>query len=227
MSKTSRSRINRRSIDNNICINSSCNKKKFPDNVVYRNKEKKIIHEECKICFNKRAKLYRERNKAKLKEKQHKWYHKGGGKEHKKLYDKINLEKSNMRDKNRYATDLNFRMKKILRSRLYKVTKKGQYSKKMTEYLGIDINIFRQWIEFQFDENMSWENQGSYWHIDHVIPCKSFDLTEEEEISQCFNWENVRPLEGIENDIKNDKILPDEIKKHKKLVLKFKKKINL
>jgi hypothetical protein len=64
---------------------------------------------------------------------------------------------------------------------------------------------------------MSWKNRGTYWHIDHIKPCSSFDLTNQEEIYKCYNWRNLRPLEKTENIIKsnfidNDIILTFEAK---------------
>jgi hypothetical protein len=61
---------------------------------------------------------------------------------------------------------------------------------------------------------MSWENQGTYWDIDHVIPCSHFDLSKEENKYKCFNWKNLRPLKKEENNSKNDKYLEDIIKLH-------------
>ena len=40
---------------------------------------------------------------------------------------------------------------------------------------------------------MSWTNQGTYWDIDHVLPCSNFNLEQDEDIKKCFNWKNLRP----------------------------------
>jgi len=61
---------------------------------------------------------------------------------------------------------------------------------------------------------MNWNNQGSYWNIDHVIPCNSFNLEKEEEIKKCFNWKNLRPCEKLENFSKNNKIIKEIIVNH-------------
>ena len=45
---------------------------------------------------------------------------------------------------------------------------------------------------------MTWENR-SLWHIDHIKPCISFDLTKEEEQKKCFHWSNLQPLWAKEN----------------------------
>jgi len=77
--------------------------------------------------------------------------------------------------------------------------------------IGCSFLFLRKWLEWQFNSKMSWKNMGSYWHIDHVIPCASFKLLNEEEQLKCFNWKNLRPLEKTQNLQKNDKILPREI----------------
>ena len=41
---------------------------------------------------------------------------------------------------------------------------------------------------------MTWENQGKYWDFDHVKPCNSFDLTNEDEKFKCCNWSNLMPV---------------------------------
>jgi len=81
------------------------------------------------------------------------------------------------------------------------------------EYLGCDINFFKKWIDSNFDNNMNWANHGSYWHFDHIKPCASFDLTNENDINSCYNWSNFRPLQKTENILKGDKIDLDIINK--------------
>ena len=54
-------------------------------------------------------------------------------------------------------------------------------------------------IESQFTKRMNWENYGRYWHIDHIIPCSSFDLTKANHRKICWHWTNLRPLEAKKN----------------------------
>lgn len=81
-------------------------------------------------------------------------------------------------------------------------------------FLACDIAFLRNWLEYQFEDGMNWSNMGK-WHIDHVKPCASFDLTNEYEQKECFNWKNLRPLWGKENLLKSDKIDEDLIRTHK------------
>ena len=61
---------------------------------------------------------------------------------------------------------------------------------------------------------MTWDNHGNgwygngmnQWHIDHIIPCASFDLSKEEEQYRCFHYTNLQPLWAYDNLSKGNKI---------------------
>jgi len=57
----------------------------------------------------------------------------------------------------------------------------------------------------QFADGMSWENR-SLWHIDHIIPCSAFDLTDPEQQMVAFHYTNLRPVWASDNLRKNAKI---------------------
>lgn len=67
----------------------------------------------------------------------------------------------------------------------------------------------KEHLEKQFDDNMTWENYGNYWTIDHIIPQSKllFQSFEEENFIKCWCLENLRPLEKIENIKKGNKII--------------------
>lgn len=106
---------------------------------------------------------------------------------------------------NRYRTDVPYKIRSIL-SRNVRQGVKAKKDSSTLDVLGCDIQFFMQWLEYNFDQNMSFENHGSYWDIDHVIPCKSFDFNKKEDIEKCFHWSNMVPLEHKENIKKSDKI---------------------
>jgi hypothetical protein len=100
-----------------------------------------------------------------------------------------------------------------IRNRIRNALKRGQTLKQDTSTNLIDCTFdeYRNWLGYQFDSNMSWSNYGSYWTVDHVVPCASFDLNNVENQKECFNWRNCRPLKASRNSSKSDNIIPFEI----------------
>lgn len=129
----------------------------------------------------------------------------------------------------RRKTDAEFKIYSNIQTRIYSALKSNNISKQNStiEIIGCSILFYKFWLEFQFNEKMNWDNHGSYWHIDHVKPCASFNLLNEYELKECFNWKNVRPIEKDINLKKNDKIDNQLIQYHKKIVSLFATKNNL
>lgn len=94
--------------------------------------------------------------------------------------------------------DVEFQLAKSLRDRLYKAVSRGSKSASATMLVGCSIPELKVHLESLFEKGMSWENYGE-WHIDHVRPCISFDLTDVEQQAACFHYSNLRPLWGSEN----------------------------
>ena len=76
---------------------------------------------------------------------------------------------------------------------------------KSINLLGCSFNELKIYIESLFTENMSWDKVlTSEIHLDHIRPCSSFDLSNEEEQRQCFHYTNLQPLWAIDNLKKGD-----------------------
>jgi len=82
---------------------------------------------------------------------------------------------------------------------------------KSMKLTGCSLKELLSWFEYRFNSNMTWENYGSYWEIDHVIPCTSFKLTDKKSQQQCFHWRNLQPLEETRNREKSSRIIPHQI----------------
>jgi len=52
---------------------------------------------------------------------------------------------------------------------------------------------------------MSWDNYGE-WHLDHVQPLSSFDLTDRVDFLEACNWLNIQPLWAEDNLKKGDNL---------------------
>jgi len=61
-------------------------------------------------------------------------------------------------------------------------------------------------LQSKFKRGMTWGNYGTHWHVDHVLPCASFDQQDPKQRAQCWHWTNLEPLEASKNLAKSDKI---------------------
>ena len=183
-------------------------------------KKKDIICEKKKEYYKQNC----ERIKKRVAIQQKDYYQKPEVKEHKQAYRK----KYNSRDSvkkyralrhvKKYATDIDYKMTTILRGRLSTLVNSKFKYKSTKKLLGCSMEHFKEWIEFQFDDNMNWNNHGDYWHLDHIKPCAKFKMSKKEDQEECFHWTNLQPLEATENLEKSDKYT-NETKTNAKLML--------
>jgi hypothetical protein len=155
----------------------------------YYQKNKKII--------NKRKKNYQKLYCSRNKEKILKWAKKA----RMKRRDKFNKY---IRD--RLKTDINFKLRKTIRARIRLALKNDKKRSKTLKLLGVNnIITAKKHLEKLFKPRMTWKNHGK-WHIDHIIPCSSFDLTKASEQRECFHYTNLQPLWASENLSKGNRI---------------------
>jgi hypothetical protein len=94
-----------------------------------------------------------------------------------------------------------------LRGRIHSLLRGKKKDGHSIELLGCSIEFLKGYLEGQFVDNMSWSNYGLFgWHIDHIRPCVSFDLTDTEQQKQCFHYTNLQPLWAKDNLSKGSKI---------------------
>jgi hypothetical protein len=116
-----------------------------------------------------------------------------------KRWREFNRNRLQERQNLRRQTDPYYRLVVNLRSRVGKAMRRRSKSAPTRELLGMDIPEFHIYIRGQFRPGMTWENYGSIWHIDHIRPCASFDLSDPEQQKVCFRWDNLEPLFVAEN----------------------------
>jgi len=161
----------------------------------YNKDYQKKYHKKHKKEFREYSRKHEKTKKGKLTHKKYYENHKSERIEYQKQY----IQK-------RYNEDMNFRLRVNLRSRLYQ-TIRGKYrSKTLPNIMNCTIEQLIQYLTDQFDFNMTWENYGKYWEIDHIKPCASFDLSKSPEQKKCFHYSNLQPLEVSKNRSKNNNI---------------------
>lgn len=174
--------------------------RRFKNLELFKEKEKLRRNsktEEQKAIIAKRQKEYRLKNADNIKK-----------------YRQDNIikirEKRRISNNNKNKQDVNFRILKNLRSRTRFALKKWDTIKSDTTVLllGCDVDEFKIYFCSLFTDGMNWDEfMNGNIHIDHIIPCSSFDLIKEEEQKKCFNYSNLQPLWAIDNLRKGTKIL--------------------
>lgn len=126
--------------------------------------------------------------------------------------DKISKYQSNY-CKNRYQDDVQFKLGTILRRRINKIVTRQQKGGSAVEDLGCSLEELKLYLEKQFypnketGENMNWDNYGLFgWHLDHVKPLSSFDLSKRKQFLKACHYTNLQPLWAKENIRKGNKI---------------------
>ena len=111
-----------------------------------------------------------------------------------------------MRSKAPKQYDSEYKLVTNLRSRMGAALRGKPKSQTTKQLIGIDLETFTKWIEFQLEEGMTMKNYGSIWQLDHVLPISSFNLLDEEELHKAMNWKNIRPLPPLKNMQKSNKV---------------------
>jgi hypothetical protein len=188
-----------------------CKNTKSLDRFYYIKNTKKY-DSKCNDCKNEYKKERQRENPEAFKKAMAKWY-KTKGKKWRKKYENDNKDKINERERLRYKNDPVYRNKKILRNRLSSTINGKKVYNKVLDQLAIPHEIFLEWLEFQFTEEMNWENQGSYWTIDHIVPIDYF-VKNKLNNNEMNHWSNLRPQYGPNNYSKNNKIDKNLINEH-------------
>ena len=69
-----------------------------------------------------------------------------------------------------------------------------------------DVSRIKEHLENQFTNELTWDNYGTIWHVEHIVPQSLYDFSNKEDINRCWNERNLRPLKAIDNLRKNNKL---------------------
>jgi len=116
-------------------------------------------------------------------------------------------EKQRIYEKNKTKNSLIHRLTKNLRTRLNTAIRRKYKSGSSVRDLGCSIQEFIVYMESLFQPGMTWDNWSRLgWHIDHIKPLSSFDLTNREELLTAVHYTNLQPLWAKDNISKGNKI---------------------
>lgn len=203
-----------------IC--ARCNLEKTVDNFCRDKKMKDGYYYECKKCNNERAReRYRDNEISRKKSlDRHNRWKTNNPEEYKKALKKAEQKRSGTEERKKYNREYMRNRRKnpiehvrnnVSRQVIHGLkrsfgSKRGQ---PVFDKIGYSPQQLAEHLEKQFDANMSWDNYGTYWHIDHIVPHSHFnyDCLEHPDFKKCWSLENLRPLEAIENIRKGNKLI--------------------
>lgn len=153
-----------------------------------------------KEYYRKQSLDYRNRNKETCQERSREWY-------------KENKDRASAYVKDRYHSNEQAKLRLLISGRILKALKEDMKSQSTLDLLGCTVEEAKKHLESLWQPGMTWENHGKWirdqpmtWHIDHIRPCASFDLSDPEQQRVCFHYTNLQPLWAIDNIIKGDKV---------------------
>lgn len=114
-----------------------------------------------------------------------------------------------MYQKKKYKININiqYKLAERIRGRLRILLGNIKIKKPKTEKL-IDCKLdnFIKHLDKSFYENMSFDNYGILWHLDHIIPCDWFDLNNINQLKACTHYTNLQALLINDNIVKSNKL---------------------
>lgn len=151
------------------------------------NKEKKLEYQ----------KVYSINNKEKIKE-----YKSNHAKKNKEKIKNYKNNYQNNKRKNDPICKLKYSLSRCIRNAL---KNKGlPKNNKTIDILGCDIIFFKEYIESLFTLEMSWDNYGQVWDLDHIKPLSTANT--EELVYELNHYTNLQPLNCyINRHVKKDK----------------------
>ncbi len=171
-------------------------------------------HSHCRACRAEYERKYKLANPGKVKARQHKADARRQATDPEKVRARHRASAARrraadpekvrayhrQRKAERCKHDPQYRLACLLRVRPSKAIKNGQKAGSAVRDLGCSIEELRVRLEAQFQPGMTWDNWGRHgWHIDHIKPLASFDLTNREQFLEVCHYTNLQPLWATDN----------------------------
>ena len=192
-----------------------CKRQYYRDNCEHTKKRIRKYKEDNKEQIKHKNKQYRDSDRGQSLSKKYRQEHREELLEYHKEYRKNNLEyfrcKAREYHSRRMKTDSNYRIELRIRNRIRQALKNNSKTSSSMNLLGCTIQEFKNHLQqtainngyVDFDiETYSSDN----YHIDHIIPCASFDLSDPEQQKECFHYTNQQILTSTINLSKGCKV---------------------
>lgn len=142
--------------------------------------------------------------------------------EYHRAYYQARRDEIRQHKKNQESTEWELAKRRIQSKTRYALTRSAN-PKNILEYSGCSVDFLVKWIGTQLIDEMSTDNYGIVWVIDHTKPCSQYDLLDETQAKECYYWPNLRPMFKNDNERKNNKYSQDLLFQQYKKAIEFQK----
>ncbi len=167
------------------------------------------LKNQCRDCQRIQRAKYWEKNKEKEKgaNRAYKSIHSVELYEKRKKYVVKNPEKLKIWKRAHYLKCREIPQKRLEMVMSGAIKKRVEYHRAMGKFkdiLGYSTEELVAHLESKFTPEMSWENHGTYWHIDHIKPKSWFkyETVQDDEFKKCWALSNLQPLKASINTSK-------------------------
>ena len=183
----------------------------------------------CRVCRSKETCLYQKKNSQKVNAKNRAWRRANPEKAKEAVlrWQKDNPEKVNAksyawrranpgkcraiqkRSNKKTRSTVQGKLNSRLASSIWDCLRRKKNNRRWELLVGYTVKQLKTHLEKQFKPGMSWENYGTYWHIDHIVPKSVFNYQSSDDIDfqQCWSLNNLQPLEAEINFSKGAKLV--------------------
>jgi len=106
---------------------------------------------------------------------------------------------------------------RLISKSIYRALKKQKAGMIFEKTINISFIELKEHLEKQFVDNMNWDNYGSCWVVDKIIPTRFYRYSDRinGEFKKAWSLKNFRPLERVEHNRRPKSIEFDLVNKYK------------
>lgn len=181
-------------------MEKTCTKCKIPKllNEFYPNKFGRDGREpRCKKCKREDSDNWQKKNPEKFREYLRRYVRTEEHRQRRREYDR-NLMKDPLH-----------RLSNNLRGNMYHALKAMKGFRRWRDLVGYGVEELAAHLESKFTGGITWDNYGTEWHVDHVVPKSWFKYTstDDPKFKECWALSNLQPKLKRDNQSKGNRFV--------------------
>jgi hypothetical protein len=166
----------------------------------------------CKLCAQTQKKIYRSKNKDRIKERNKAYRIKNKEKIriHQKAYDAKYKDRRAIRQRKRRQTDPILKLNETIRKQIGKSLKNGKGGKSWLKLVPYTLDDLIGRLKKTLPKGYTWDDylKKNVLHLDHIIPISvhNFESYTDTDFQRCWALKNLQLLPAKENMEKGAKL---------------------